>query len=162
MGDDSKIKLYINIEKPFYYPGEIVDFSILIHVKEKINCNKMIVIPKGKQFINALDKKNFQKDEEIPSYTSSSSSSSDLNINEINNPSKVKIEEKEHIFKLRKETIISKNNFINEGKYSYPFQFLLPEDIPGTFLYLEKNIYVEVQYYIRVKLEGLNIKNIHL
>ena len=109
MSNDSRIKLYIDIEKPYYYPGEIVSVSILIHVKEKINCNKMIIIAKGKQFINALASNNFQNDEEIPSYTSSSSSSSDLLINEINDPSEVKIEEKKHIFKLSKETIISKN-----------------------------------------------------
>ena len=156
MKNDSKIKLYIDIDKPYYYPGEIVSSNILIHVKEKINCNKMIVIPKGKQFINAIDTNSFQKDEENSPYTSSSSDSD----NEIYDPSKVKIVEKDHIFKYRKEMIISKTNFINEGKYSYPFQFLLPEDIPGTFLYLEKNIYAEVQYYMRVKLEGLNIKNI--
>ena len=158
MSNDSKIKLYIDIEKPYYYPGEIVKFSILIHVKEKMKCNKMIIISKGKQFINALDKNNFSNDNEEKS-KSVSSSSSDSEDDEIYDPSKVKIIEKSHIFKYGKEIIISKNNFINEGKFSFPYQFQLPEFIPGTFLYLEKNIYAEVQYYIRVQLEGLNIKN---
>ena len=158
MSDDSKIKLYIHIEKPFYYPGEIVSGSILIHCKEKINYNKIIIIAKGKQLINALDTNNFQKNEEnSPSVSSSSPDSDD---NEIYNSSKVKIEEKHHIFKFKKETIISKNNFINEGNYFFPFQFELPEEIPGTFLYLDKNIYAEIQYYIKVKLDGLDIKNI--
>ena len=152
MNNDSKIKLYIKIEKALYYPGELLSASILIYAKEQINQYKVIITIKGKQLISALDTNNNENDEDI---SNSSSYSSDSNYS-----SRVKIEEKSHIFKLKKELIISKNNFINEGKYSFPFKLQLPKDIQGTFLYLEKNIYAEIQYYIKVKLDGFDIKSI--
>ena len=45
-----------------------------------------------------------------------------------------------------------------QGIYTYPFEVALPEDIPGSFLFLEKNTYIEIIYTIKIKLNQVNIK----
>ena len=161
-----KINVYINASKPFYYPGDKFSATILIDVQEKANCNKMIIIAKGKQLINAQQANKFLNEEKPQQVEESSSSSSDSDDDAKYRPPVsdegplVQINETKDIFKIHKEIIISENKSLIVGKYSFPFEIELPQDIPGTFLYLEKNCYVEVAYSVKVKLVGLNIKKI--
>ena len=162
-----KINVYINTSKPFYYPGDKFSATILIDVQEKVNCNKMTVIAKGKEIITASQANKFENEDKPQQYESSSSSSSG---SDDDNPKYrrqnleegpvVEIKEKKNIFKVEQEINISQNKVLMVGKYSFPFDLELPNDIPGTFLYLEKKIYAEVAYSIKVKLEIFNIKKI--
>ena len=160
-----KINVYINASKPFYYPGETFSATILIDAQEKANCNKMIIIAKGKQIIKASQVNKFLN-EDKPQQVEESSSSSDSDDDSKYRPPLtdegpiVEIKETKDIFKIHKEIIISENKTLIVGKHSFPFEIELPQDIPGTFLYLEKNVYVEVAYSVKVKLAGLNIKKL--
>ena len=166
MINQPKISVYINVAKPYYYPGDKFAGTILIDVREKVNCNKITIISKGKQIINASQVNKFTNEDKKQVFESSSSSSSDSenekrfrqNLQE-EGPI-VKINESKDIFKISKEVVISQNKVLIIGKHSIPFEIELPNDIPGTFLYLEKKIYAEVAYYVKVKLNGLNIKRV--
>ena len=166
MINQPKISLYINVAKPYYYPGEKFAATILIDVREKVNCNKITIISKGKQIIKASQVNKFTNEDKKQVVESSSSSSSDSddgnkyrqNLQE-EGPI-VKIQEEKEIFKISKEVVISQSKVLIIGKHSIPFEIELPQDIPGTFLYLEKNIYAEVAYSVKVKLNGLNIKRV--
>ena len=59
-----KIRIYINTSKPYYYPGEKLPASILIDVLDKVKCDKMQVIAKGKIMIKAMHSSNDSDDEE--------------------------------------------------------------------------------------------------
>ena len=61
MDKNSPANIYINSAKPFYYPGEQFLASILLDVLETINCNKMIIIAKGKQIVEATQKRSFKE-----------------------------------------------------------------------------------------------------
>ena len=161
-----KISLYINASKSYYYPGETFSATILLDVQDKINSNKMTIIAKGKQIIKASQINKFPNEEKQQQYESSSSSSSD----EEDNPKLrranqeegpiVTIDEKKYIFNIKKDISISENKILIPGKYSFPFDIEIPEQIPGTFLYLDKKVYAEIAYSVKVKLEGTNIKQI--
>ena len=162
-----KINVYINASKPFYYPGDKFSATILIDVQEKANCNKMAIIAKGKQIIKAHQVNKFlNEDKPQQVVEESSSSSSDSEDDHKYRPPItdegpiVEIKENKDIFRVHKEIIISENKTLIVGKHSFPFEVELPQDIPGTFLYLEKNTYVEVAYSVKVKLIGLNIKKL--
>ena len=161
-----KINVYINASKPFYYPGEKFSATILIDAQEKANCNKMTIIAKGKQIIKASQVNKFLNEDKPQQVEESSSSSSDSDDNSRYRPPItdegpiVEIKETKDIFKVHKEIIISENKTLIVGKHSFPFEIELPQDIPGTFLYLEKNTYAEVAYSVKVKLAGLNIKKL--
>ena len=163
---NQKISLYINASKSYYYPGETFSATILLDVQDKINSNKMTIIAKGKQIIKASQINKFPNEEKQQQYESSSSSSSD----EEDNPKLrranqeegpiVTIDEKKYIFNIKKDISISENKILIPGKYSFPFDIEIPEQIPGTFLYLDKKVYAEIAYSVKVKLEGTNIKQI--
>ena len=161
----SKVNVYINAKKPYYYPGDKFEANILLEVKDKVNCNKMIVIAKGTQIIKASQTNKFANEEKPQQYESSSSSGSDDDNERFRRQNNeegplVEIDEKKNILKVRKDITISDNKVVIPGKFTYPFEVELPEDIPGTFLFLEKKIYAEVAYSVKVKLESLNIKKI--
>ena len=64
-----RIKIYIDSSKPYYYPGEQILASILLDVLEEVNCNKMLIVVKGKQIIKAsqlkmIQTENIDNDEE--------------------------------------------------------------------------------------------------
>ena len=166
MINQPKISLYINVAKPYYYPGDKFAATILIDVREKVNCNKITIISKGKQIIKASQVNKFTNEDKKQVVESSSSSSSDSDDGDKYRQNFqeegpiVKIEETKEIFKTTKEVVISQSKVLIIGKHSIPFEIELPQDIPGTFLYLEKNIYAEVAYSVKVKLNGLNIKRV--
>lgn len=128
-----KILLHINVSKPYYYPGDIVSGSISIDVQEEVNCNQMTIIAKGTQIIKA------SKINKSSNKVSSSSGSDDdkyKSVNIISENPKVKIEKEENIFNISQDIFISENNSLVVGRHSFPFEFELPEGIPGTFLFL--------------------------
>lgn len=47
---------------------------------------------------------------------------------------------------------------LSKGKYTFPFEIDIPENIPGSFLFLDRNTYVEIIYTIKVKLDNVNMK----
>ena len=56
MINDSTIKIYIDSLKPYYYPGENFAGSVLLDVLEETNCDKMQIIAKGKEIVEAIQK----------------------------------------------------------------------------------------------------------
>ena len=125
-----KINVYINASKPFYYPGDKFSATILIDVQEKANCNKMIIIAKGKQLINAQQANKFLNEEKPQQVEESSSSSSDSDDDAKYRPPVsdegplVQIKETKDIFKIHKEIIISENKSLIVGKHS--LKWLIP------------------------------------
>ena len=50
------IKIYIDFDKPYYYPGEKFYASILLDVIDTSECDKMQIIAKGKEIVKAVQK----------------------------------------------------------------------------------------------------------
>ena len=142
MDKNSPVSIYIDSAKPFYYPGEQFLASILLDVLETINCNKMIIIAKGKQIVEATQKRSFK--ENLDNYDS------DDEDEHQEKESVTKIKESNTIFKFTKIVDISNNNYLQKGKYTFPFEVELPKDIPGSFLFLQKSAYAEIIYSIKV------------
>ena len=158
--DKTPINIYIDSSKPYYYPGESFLASILLDVLDKVNCNKMILIAKGKLIINATQNKVFNETEENFEKTNADydDDSDEEKDNIKKNEPVTEIKETKQIFKYTKVIEISKNNYLNKGKYSFPFEIELPNNIPGSFLFLESKTYAEIIYYVKVKLNNINIE----
>ena len=122
MDKNSPANIYIDSAKSFYYPGEQFLASILLDVLETINCNKMIIIAKGKQIVEATQKRSFK--ENLDNYDSD-----DEDEHQEKEPV-TKIKESNTIFKFTKILDISNNNYLKNGKYTFPFEVELPKDIP--------------------------------
>lgn len=174
MNNDSSIRVYINSSKPYYYPGEELGASVLLDVLETTNCNKMQIIAKGKQIVQAIQKTSIDsymdssetdsnESDEDNHYKNKSKRNEDSSSeeNERDNTSIARnLDESKKIFKYKKIVVISSKNSISQGKYTFPFEVQLPENIPGSFLFLENNTYVEIIYSIKVKLNKINITEV--
>ena len=173
MNNDSSIRIYINSSKPYYYPGEELGASVLLDVLETTYCNKMQIIAKGKQIVQAIQKTSIdsymdssetdsnESDEEVNYKKSKMNEDSSSEENEKDNSSVARnLDESKNIFKYKKIVEISSKNNILQGKYTFPFEVQLPENIPGSFLFLENNTYVEIIYSIKVKLNKINITEV--
>ena len=172
MNNDSNIKIYISPSKPYYYPGENLAATILLDVLETTECDKMQIIAKGKEIVRAYQKTyidTFQEseseenntDDERPYKSKSSYRNYDSSSEEIEQDDTSiarELDESHKIFKYKKIIEISKDSNIFKGKYSFPFEVELPENIPGSFLFMEKNAYIEIIYTIKVKLNKIKIK----
>ena len=147
------VQIYIDLSKPYYYPGDNILASIYLDALESVKCNKMVVTAKGKQIIKATQNYKFQ-DEEEEKNVESDDDDEDENIQK----DFTEINKTKEIFKFSKIIQISNNNCVSRGKYSFPFEVELPENLPGSFLFLEGKIYAEIIYSISVKLVNIDIK----
>ena len=84
--ENSKVKIFIDSPKPFYYPGEQLLASVYLDVLETVNCNKMQIKAKGKEIIKAT--KNYSP-MEIEEYEESESEEDQNNSNEESKANKV-------------------------------------------------------------------------
>ena len=149
------VQIFFDIQKPFYYPGEQILGSIFIEFFDSIKCNEITIISKGKQYIK-INRKNISR--EIEEYEESFNDDEDEDeIPKIKNENKnfEDIDEIKTVFKYQKKLKIS-NNHISKGKYTFPFEVELPNNIPSSFLYINKNIYFEIIYTIKIKFDEIN------
>ena len=149
------VQIYFDIQKPFYYPGEQILGSIFIEFFDSIKCNEITIISKGKQYIK-INRKNISR--EIEEYEESFNDDEEEDeIPKIKNENKnfEDIDEIKTVFKYQKKLKIS-NNYISKGKYTFPLEIELPNNIPSSFLYINKNIYFEIIYTIKIKFDEIN------
>ena len=155
--EENDLKIYLDIQKPYYYPGEQILGSILIEFFNSINCSKILIISKGKQYVK-INRKNISHEEED---FGDSMDEEDSEENEDDNKKAEyksiweNIDEIKTIFKYEKKLKIN-NNYISKGKYNFPFEIDIPENIPGSFLYIDNNIYIEIIYTIKIKIDNIN------
>ena len=155
----SQIKVFFDIQKPFYYPGEQILGSILIEFLDSINCSQLSIISKGKQYIK-INKKNISCEIEDDLYFDDSFEEGDTD-NTKNKAEKniENIEETKTLYKYKKNLKINNTNIL-KGKYTFPLEIDLPNNIPPSFLYIDNNIYFEIIYTLIIKFEGLNYKEV--
>ena len=183
--------IFIKLEKPFYYSGELIKGNIYINIEEEIRAGIEIKI-KGKQILKANPdyiitySTEENEKEETTNFkindinNNNNSNDKDSNEEKSNNSNDIQSEnkyeqekekskkEKEEIEKSNyqyydnKEIFYIKKQISNEnlniGQYIFPFIFKLNQEIPGTCILLEKNIFAEVYYSIRIKMVTLNGK----
>ena len=157
--ETSPIKIFFDIQKPFYYPGEQILGSILIEFFESINCNQISIISKGKQYIK-INRKNISC--EIDDSYDDDSFEEGGDDNDTRNKKEKNlenIEESKTIYKYQKNLKIDNNN-ISKGKYTFPFEIDIPDNIPASFLYIDNNIYIEIIYTIIIKFDEINYKEV--
>ena len=155
----SQIKVFFNIQKPFHYPGEQILGSILIEFLDSINCSQISIISKGKQYIK-INKKNISCEIEDDLYFDDSFEEGDTDNTKNKTEKNIEnIEETKTLYKYKKNLKINNTNIL-KGKYTFPLEIDLPNNIPPSFLYIDNNIYIEIIYTLIIKFEGLNYKEV--
>ena len=157
--ETSPIKIYFDIQKPFYYPGEQILGSIFIEFLESINCNQISIISKGKQYIK-INRKNISCEIDESFDDDSFEDGGDTNLSKNRTEKNMEnIDESKTIYKYQKNLKIN-NNSISKGKYTFPLEIDIPDKIPGSFLYIDNDIYIEIIHTIKIKFSEINYKEV--
>ncbi len=184
--------ILIKLENSFYYPGEIIKGNIYINIEEEIKpgiefkIKGKKVLKANTEYTNSYSSEENEKEDikntklnninnnsDKDSEDEKSSNSNNIQSNNQEEEEKEKsekdeeeIEKSNYKYNDNKEIFNIKTNISNEklniGQYIFPFMFKLNQKIPGTCILFENNIFGEVYYSIRIKMENLNgtiIKN---
>ena len=157
--ETSPIKIYFDIQKPFYYPGEQILGSIFIEFLESINCNQISIISKGKQYIK-INRKNISCEIDESFDDDSFEDGGDTNLSKNRTEKNMEnMDESKTIYKYQKNLKIN-NNSISKGKYTFPLEIDIPNKIPGSFLYIDNDIYIEIIHTIKIVFSEINYKEV--
>jgi sporulation-control protein spo0M len=104
--------MVINLEKPYYYPGEIVHGKIYCLFSQPYDCKSVEMEISAEEYTMFTEMKRREKAKET-------------SIN--------KREGRNCIYKRVQTIMVSEKNIINQGHYVYPFTFMLPLNLPGSF-----------------------------
>ena len=113
---------------------------------------------KGKLIIKATQKRIFEDTEENFEVNEVyEEEEEDDDVIKMNEPI-TEINESKKIFEFKKFVVISNKDYLEKGKYSFPFEVELPQNISGSFVFLQNKTYAEIIYSIKVNLNNTNIK----
>ena len=160
MINDSTVKIYIDVSKPYYYPGESFSATILLDVSDTTKCDKMQIIAKGKEIVNAFQKTyiysdiDFDDEENSNEYdddsknkkrrfdynTSDDSSSEEKEKEKNNTSSGLKLDYTRKIFKYKKIVQISNNKYLEQENILFLLKFNYQKVFQEVFLWRKIHI----------------------
>jgi hypothetical protein len=139
--------LAIEISKEFYYPGNTVIGTIYIEMNETLEAAGLELNLQIVESVNFADNENAQNE---PSEEYQLLSDQRM-LEGTNSTSLVLYQNSWMIAKFNENVILT-------GQYAYPFSFVLPENLPGSFEYYDENNTAYIKYVITAKLISTEIK----
>jgi hypothetical protein len=128
--------MIVNFEKPYYYPGELIRGNIFLNMISNLETKGLELT------IEVIEHASFFENE---THTNTNSN----NNNENNN--RVLRTGNNILFKNTSIMYNWNNNLINIGQYAYPFQFPLPNNLPGSFEYYDGDCSAYIKYIVTAK-----------
>jgi len=130
----------IQFDQPFYYPGNLVTGTIFLNVIDIFNTRGVELSIKCIESVKAIEdhfvevvengvRRNVREDREF--------------------------KDKNTLFQ-NKNFLPNFNNIINIGQYAYPFSFIIPAHLPGSFEYYTDRISAFIKYQVKVKILPIN------
>ncbi|KAG2520125.1 hypothetical protein BBO99_00005721 [Phytophthora kernoviae] len=115
-GLDKKGKIGLAVEKPSYIAGELVRGTIYVDIHESIACDALVLKVTGKEKVEFTHIRR-----------------------EIRDGESVGVEQRDHVsrdkefFKQKLVIFDTQGQNYEPGRYTYPFQYQLPAELPGAF-----------------------------
>ncbi|GBG23785.1 Arrestin domain-containing protein 3 [Hondaea fermentalgiana] len=109
-------KLQVALDKPFYTPGDDVQGTVYLELKEAVDVDKIYVKVKGKEKVEwreEWEEPIFEEVEGVRQVTGHREESAEY-------------DEKESFFKKKIKLVPSEDFEMGAGKYAFPFSFTLP------------------------------------
>jgi hypothetical protein len=140
--------LAIEIRKEYYYPGDNVQGIIYIDMNQTLEAAGLELT------LHIIESVNFAENENAPneSYMEYQLLPNKPRILEGNSSTSIILYQNSWIIAKFNE------NAIMSGQYAYPFEFILPNNLPGSFEYYDENNTAYIKYLLTAKLITLEIK----
>lgn len=132
----------INLDKPYYYPGEMVHGKIYSNFNKNFETSRVELEIKGEEYTSFFEKKKSKK-----------------NTKESYMKKRVGVT---LLYSNTQELFKPSNNQLSHGHFIYPFTFMLPLNLRGSFEYYDKDYTAYIKYILEVRalaMDSHKIKN---
>jgi len=140
MGSSSSHNKYhggvVHFEQPFYYPGNYVQGTIFLNVIDIFNTKGVELDIKCVEGVRALEEHQRQVEHQGQFRTVTENR---------------EFKDKQVLFQIKNFLPNFQNN-ISIGQYAYPFSFVIPAHLPGSFEYYTDKISAYIKYQVKVKI----------
>ena len=162
--------ILIELEKPYYYPGETVLGKIYLNFNQNFNTHGIELNLEVEEFTSFREQKyrkrgssNIQFDSHQQNNHHHQNNHNNHNHNHqigvnVNNTSPTTSQfyskiryGKRLLFKCSQIIIPFLNNTIYTGQYVYPFSFMIPVNLPGSFEYYDHENTAYIKYILEIK-----------
>ena len=148
--------ILIELEKPYYYPGEMVLGKMYLNFHQNFKSHGIELTLEVEEYASFREQKRRRNNN--PNHNHNHNHNHD---NKLQNQPLVPNQNttfysklrygKRVLFKSSQIIITFNNNFISSGQYVYPFSFMLPPNLPGSFEYYDLENAAYIKYLLEVK-----------
>jgi hypothetical protein len=151
--------ILIELEKPYYYPGELVLGKLYLNFHQNFSSHGVELGLEVEEFGSFKEQKrrgnrhsnNIITSEQNHNHDRNHNHNTNINHNNSNQwYSKLRFG-KRILFKSSQIIINFQNNLVYSGQYVYPFSFMLPPNLPGSFEYYDHENAAYIKYLIQAK-----------
>lgn len=133
----------IQFEQPFYYPGNHVQGTIYLNIMDMFTTKGVELDIKCVEGVKAIEQ--HQRQEVIEGQIKTVTDNQEF-------------KDKQVLFQIKNFLPNFQSN-ISIGQYAYPFSFVIPAHLPGSFEYYTDNISAYIKYQVKVKILPFNDKD---
>ena len=151
MFSTSQNGLFVELGKPFYYPGETVMGNVYANISNPWGTRGIEFSIKTKEAVRYMDR-------ERRSYRAQRRNPQTKKMEYYTAYKYVNVERRDSqtIYKYSFMLTQCAGNVFNIGQYCYPFQFTIPPSLPGSFEYYDSQTSACIKYTIKPKAISIN------
>ena len=138
--------MMINFDKPFYYPGELVSGIVYLNVLEAFDTRGLELSVKIKEAVKWFDVEIKTETKRVYDEQTKTHKDKRYQVSE-----KILRKDDKTLYKSSCMIATMNNNVFGFGQYAYPFQFVLPQHLPGSFEYYDENVSTYIKYTVKAK-----------
>ena len=151
-------QIFMKTENPYYMSGETVKGAIYLNLISSYPGNELTLKILGRERVNWAERRPINN-------VSSDAQEEDPSFEEFDaNKSKILTKAPEDLFERSDKKVIIKfkvpihrwqEETVPPGQYTFPFCFIIPYGVPGSFYHISQHFRVEIKYSLLVKLAPL-------
>lgn len=152
MFSSSMNSMFVDFDKPYYYPGDNVMGHIYLNICSVFPAAGVEMVIKTKEYVKF-------KDTEIQTvkHERKNPQTNQMEIVDVQESVVVTREEKKTLFKNKTFIPVWQSQMISMGQFAFPFCFKVPENLPGSFEYYDNENAAVISYTVKSKI--VNITN---
>lgn len=159
--------ILIELDKPYYYPGEMIIGKIYLNFHQNFSTHGIELGLEVEEFGSFKEEKRRRQNHLIQSQHNHNHNHTHNHNHNNNHQIQVRLPEfytklrfgKRILFKSSQIIINFPNNMIYSGQYVYPFSFMLPPGLPGSFEYYDLDNTAYIKYILEAKVLSSNSNN---
>ena len=151
MFQTNKNGMFVELNKPYYYPGERVTGNVYVNIQQAWGTRGIDFQIKTKEFIRYIErvKKPFKRQRKNPQTKKMETYTAYEYVN-------VERRDEKTLYKFSNLLTQCNGNIFNIGQYCYPFEFTIPPNLPGSFEYYDKDSSACITYTVKAKAISIN------